>query len=212
MKNRLCVQVFARGPIEGTTKTRLIPLLGADGAAELQRRLVMRTLSTALEARIGPVELWCAPSQSHEFFAACAAKLAVSLHDQVEGDLGVRMESAMADALLRFNAVILVGCDCPAFSADDFRQAADALHDGTHVVLTPVEDGGYSMIGASRIDLALFAGMAWGTDRVVRDTRTRLAALNWKWKELRTLWDVDRPQDVERLRQEKTLCELVSAL
>jgi uncharacterized protein len=202
METRLCVQVFARAPIAGATKTRLIPLLGANGAAELQRRLVMRTLSTALEARVGPVELWCAPSQAHEFFAACATKFAVSLHDQVDGDLGVRMQSAMADALLRFNAVILVGCDCPAFTPDDFRLAADAVRAGTRVVLTPVEDGGYSMIGALRTDSALFTGMAWGTDRVLRDTRARLAALNWEWKELRTLWDVDRPQDVERLRQE----------
>jgi rSAM/selenodomain-associated transferase 1 len=211
MDDRVCVQVFARAPVAGATKTRLIPLLGAEGAAELQRRLVMRTLSTAQEAGIGPVQLWCAPSQSHEFFAACAATLAVSLHDQVKGDLGVRMENAMADALLQFSAVILVGCDCPAFAADDFRQAAHALRAGTRVVLTPVEDGGYSMIALSRLDPALFTDMAWGTDDVLLDTRARLAALNWEWKELRTLWDVDRPQDIERLRREIGFDCLVSA-
>ena len=79
------------------------------------------------------------------------------------------------------------------------------------MVLTPVEDGGYSLLGLSRLDPGLFTGMAWGTDRVLLDTRARLAALNWEWKELRTLWDVDRPQDIERLRQESSFECLVSA-
>ena len=62
------VAILAKAPIPGFAKTRLIPLLGADGAARLQERLLERALATAVEAKLGPVTLWCAPDAESPFF------------------------------------------------------------------------------------------------------------------------------------------------
>jgi glycosyltransferase A (GT-A) superfamily protein (DUF2064 family) len=66
-------------------------------------------------------------------------------------------------------------------------------------VFSPTEDGGYALIGLTRCDERLFEGIAWSTPRVMDETRARLRGLGWRWRELDTLWDVDRPADYERL-------------
>ena len=71
--HRVGIAILAKAPVPGLSKTRLIPRLGADGAASLQRWLLQRTLATAIDADTGPVTLWCAPDQGHPDFVACAA-------------------------------------------------------------------------------------------------------------------------------------------
>src|SRR2546427_314848 len=90
------VMVFARAPTPGEAKTRLIPALGAAGAAALHRRLVMHCLGAATDAQLGPVELWCAPDAGDPFFRECERRFGVSLRSQGQGDLGTRMQGASA--------------------------------------------------------------------------------------------------------------------
>ena len=66
-------------------------------------------------------------------------------------------------------------------------------------MLVPAEDGGYVLIGLNWCDARLFSDIDWGTDQVMAATRERLTALNWRWLELASSWDVDRPADYERL-------------
>jgi glycosyltransferase A (GT-A) superfamily protein (DUF2064 family) len=68
-------------------------------------------------------------------------------------------------------------------------------------VFVPCEDGGYALIGLQRIEARLFDGIAWGGENVMADTRARLTGLGWRWRELETLWDVDRPEDYARLME-----------
>ena len=68
-------------------------------------------------------------------------------------------------------------------------------------MLVPAEDGGYALIGVRRVARTLFEGVDWGGARVLAQTRRRLKRLGWRWTELRTVWDVDRPDDVRRLRK-----------
>lgn len=194
--------VFAKAPTPGRVKTRLVPTLGARGAAELHRQLAERTLRTALAAGLGEVELWCAPGTNDAFFAACAKQHGVSLRAQGEGDVGMRMARALELALADGSAGLLTGSDCPALTAEYLREAAAGLAGGNDAVFGPAEDGGYVLIGLARSPSAqLFEGIAWGTATVMQETRTRLARLNWRWRELATLWDVDRPEDLLRLAQ-----------
>ena len=194
------IMVFAKAPTPGRVKTRLIAALGERAAAELHRQLVERTLFTALAAKLGPVELWCAPGTDDAFFAACARQHGVSLHAQGEGDLGVRMARALEHALAAGSPGLLVGSDCAVLSAEYLRQAAAGLAGGNDAVFGPAEDGGYVLIGLARKSSAqLFDDIAWGTATVMQETRARLARLNWRWRELATLWDVDRPEDLPRL-------------
>lgn len=115
------------------------------------------------------------------------------------------MHRAFSRFLEKHESVILVGSDCPSLKPSDLRAAARALKNGMSAVLSPAEDGGYALIGLRRNSRRLFAGLEWGGPRVFEQTRARLARLGWRWKKLRTLWDVDRPEDVARLRKEKLL-------
>jgi rSAM/selenodomain-associated transferase 1 len=196
------VLVFAKAPTPGRVKSRLIPALDAHAAAELHRQLVTRTLLTAKAASVGPVGLWCAPDAHDPFFADCAEEFGLSLHDQGEGDLGVRMARALQTALSDGSPALLIGSDCPALTAEYLRDAAAACGGGSDAVFGPAEDGGYVLIGLARSPPAqLFENMTWGDAMVMPESRRRLQRLGWRWIELATLWDVDRPEDLPRLRR-----------
>ncbi len=202
------VAVFARAPAPGATKTRLIPLLGAARAAALQHLLIDRALATALAANIGPVALWCAPSAHDPLFERLIERHGVAAATQCAGDLGMRMSQAAATSLAAAQRVIIVGTDCPALTGADLQRAAQALVDGHNAVLIPAEDGGYVLIGLNCWDARLFTGIAWSTDQVMAATRERLATMGWRWHELPSLWDVDRPADYERLLASRLIPEL----
>ena len=192
--------VFARAPIPGATKTRLIPLLGEEGAARLHAQLVRHALGTALASGADRVELWCAPDCTHPFFAACAAELGVTLHEQRGASLGERMAHAFAAALGENAPLVVIGSDCPALTADLLREAGLALQ--THeATLAPAEDGGYVLVGLSAPHAEIFEAIPWGSASVMSETRSRLRAAGTRWKELETLWDIDRPEDYERLER-----------
>jgi rSAM/selenodomain-associated transferase 1 len=191
--------VFARTPEPGTVKTRLVPLLGADGAAALHVRLIERTLATARAAAIGPIELQCTPDCDHAFIRECATRYGVALAPQVDGDLGARMACALDRALERSRYAVLIGTDCAVMSGQHLREACQALHEGADAVIVPAEDGGYALIGLNRCDARVFSGIAWGGAGVLNQTRERLSEMGWRWRELETLWDVDRPEDYRRL-------------
>jgi len=196
------VIVFAKAPEPGKVKTRLIPALGEAGAAALHRRLVMHSLRAAQEADLGPVELWCASDTRHAFFRECERDFGVSLHSQCEGDLGARMRRALETILERARRAILVGSDIPALSAQYLRDAERALNRAHDAVIGPAEDGGYVLMGLARCDPELFRDIPWGEPEVLAETRLRIAALRWRCLELPALWDVDRPEDLERLPEE----------
>jgi rSAM/selenodomain-associated transferase 1 len=197
--NSTVVIVFAKAPQPGAVKTRLVPLLGPEGAAALHVKLVKHTLDTARAASFKRVELHGAPDVSDPFFRFCAGHYGVTLEAQAAGDLGARMLRAFDKALAMHDCVLLVGTDCPALAARHLRQADKALRDGADAVFVPCEDGGYALIGLRRTDRRLFDDIAWGSDHVMADTRARLQQLGWTWRELETLWDIDRPEDYARL-------------
>lgn len=191
------IAVFAKAPIPGLAKTRLIAALGAAGAARLQRRMALRTVRVAQRARLGNVTLWCAPDASHRFFRAVQRCLGVSLRTQTEGDLGVRMAAAFASAGSR-RPLVVIGTDCPVLAEGHLQRSAEALLAGRAATLLPAEDGGYVLIGLAKAMPEVFERIDWSSDRVLAQTRERLRGLGAAWHEGETLWDVDRPEDVER--------------
>lgn len=190
--------VFAKAPVAGAVKTRLFPALGAQGAARLHMRLVRRALDIAVRARCGPVELHHAPARPHAWLRALAVRHGVRLRAQRGGDVGRRMQHAFAQALHRHRGAVLIGSDCPELRPRDLRRAARGLAD-RDAVIAPAEDGGYPLIALRRCSSQLFEGIAWGGGEVMAQTRGRLVRLGWRWRELRTVWDVDRPGDLDRL-------------
>ncbi len=194
---RIGIAILAKAPIPGLTKTRLIPHLGAEGAAALQRWLLQRTVATALMADVGPVSLWCAPDTHHPDFAVCRAYGPVTLQQQPEGDLGARMLAAINQSPTPAGTLV-IGTDCPMLSQGLLRQAAACLRENAATVI-PAEDGGYVLIGLRQGNQRVFSDIDWSTDRVMAQTRQRLDELAWRWNEFSPLWDVDRREDFERL-------------
>ena len=193
------VIVFARAPTPGTCKTRLIPRYGARGAARIHRALVRRTLETACAAGMA-VELWCAPDTRHGYFLECRRRHGVRLKRQHAGDLGRRMGLALAHALQRCDAAIIVGTDCAVLEVADLHDARAVLHAHDHVI-QPAEDGGYVLIGARRTDPGALRGIAWSSGRELAQTRARLARRGRSCVLLPARWDIDHPGDVRRARR-----------
>lgn len=194
------ILIFAKAPIPGQVKTRLIPALGPAGAAELACDLLDRLVRRLSGARLAPVELWCSPHPEHPLFRDLAESAGVALRTQRGEDLGARLSAAAEDALGRAGAVLLVGADIPELDADYCASALEALAD-SDAVLGPAEDGGYVLLGLKAPAPPLFADMPWGGDCVAAITRRRIASLGWRCPELPTLWDLDRPEDLLRYRR-----------
>lgn len=193
------IAVLAKAPLAGLAKTRLIPALGAHGAARLQRQLTRIAVQCALDAQLGPVTLWCTPHAQHRFFRALKNTTGVACLVQPSGDLGARMHAAFRVHCAQ-GPLLLIGTDCPALQPTHLREAARALIEGHDAVFCPAEDGGYVLVGLCQPQAALFTGMTWSTPEVMADTRKRAHFQDLRVCERQTLWDVDVPADLLRWR------------
>lgn len=199
LEKSFVVIIFAKAPVPGEVKTRLIPALGAEHAAMLHTALSERAIETAQRTDAAEVELCCAPDTNHAFFEDCEEDFDVTLTAQGDGDLGARMLVALDRALLDFDRAIVIGADCPALTAQHINAAAGKL-DHADIVLTPADDGGYALIGAARTDVNMFSAIDWGSAAVLEQQRRNLQTCGLLWDEMETLWDVDRPEDLVRLK------------
>ncbi len=189
--------LFAKAPVAGKAKTRLIPALGAEGAAELQACLTRATVERLVAAGLSPLTLCTAPDTEHPLFQRLRAARGLTLSKQCDGDLGQRMLQACVQSDAR--ASVLLGTDCPGLDARRLRQALALLRQNDAVMI-PAEDGGYVLLGVKRAEPSLFNDMPWGGPEVAALTRRRMRRLGWRWAELPPLRDLDRPEDLRALR------------
>jgi rSAM/selenodomain-associated transferase 1 len=189
------IAVFARAPIPGQAKTRLIPRLGAAGAARLQRQLIERALARARTVQGARVTLWTTADDADTCALADAARAAVCL--QHGHDLGARMSRAFAETLDGTRPMLLIGTDCPAQTGADLEAAIQALQ-RADAVIQPAEDGGYVLIGMRQFHPVLFEQVAWGSETVLATTREHAAAHRLRLAELPLCWDLDRGEDLDR--------------
>lgn len=194
------IVVFAKAPLAGFAKTRLIPALGQQGAADLAQRLLEHTLHQVVNSRLGSVELCVTPSVTNPVWQNMLLPDVNQLTDQGEGDLGERMARAAERVIAAGETVLLMGTDCPQLDAARLQEAAQALQCSA-ATLIPAFDGGYVLLGLTRFDSSVFTGIAWSTDSVLNDTLNRLKQLGWGVKVLPTLHDVDEPSDLQWLPQ-----------
>jgi rSAM/selenodomain-associated transferase 1 len=181
--------IFTRFPEPGKAKTRLIPALGAERAAELHRCLTEHTLRAARTSGLAfEVRITGAPPSAFATWLGSDVRLV----DQGEGDLGQRMRRATGTG-----PVLFIGSDLPDLQAEHLIEAARLLQT-EEVVLGPAEDGGYWALGLTAGCDPLFEKMPWGSDRVFEITLARLRGAGIEPALLPTLADCDRPEDLAR--------------
>ena len=181
--------LFARYPTAGSAKTRLIPALGPQRAADVHRRLTERTIGV-LRASELPVELHYTGEEEQVFRLWLGNDLVMV--EQVTGDLTYRLMAALSPA-----PVIFFGADTPDLDVHHVLAAVSALEQN-EVVLGPAHDGGYYLIGMKRPIPELLTDMPWSTDQVMPETLRRLDRLSIVPTILQTLHDCDRPSDLAR--------------
>lgn len=195
-ESQTLIMVFAKAPVKGQVKTRLIPALGEETATELYKQLVSHTLNTVTQLNDVAIQLYCTPDTEDEFFQCCAKTFAVSLKNQKGGDLGERMQHAFRNGLHEYQQVIAIGCDCPQLSQQDIADAINALQQRHDACITPAYDGGYVLLGLKRFSPLLFEKIDWGSEQVMLQTRQQLATAGFDWHELPPRHDIDTPGDL----------------
>lgn len=189
--------VFTRYPEAGKTKTRLVPVLGPGGAAELHRRMTDRTFRRVRQFLAAyPVSLRVHYDGENEEGLRAWLGADLRMVPQVRGDLGRRMDYAFGEAFGQgMRRVVLIGTDIPGIRAAHMARAFEALG-RNDVVLGPAGDGGYYLIGLRGPAHELFEGMPWGTPEVLEATRKVASAHGLRVECLERLDDVDRPEDI----------------
>jgi rSAM/selenodomain-associated transferase 1 len=197
------ILIFAKPPVAGQSKTRLIPLLGAQGAVEAGAELTTNLLKAIapLAGSSPGFDLWLWGASAHPVLKTWAEQFNLRLSVQGEGGLGQRMRHCLTTSLEGgAEQALLIGSDCPVMNTAYLRQASTAL-ERTDLVLGPAQDGGYVLIGCKAMHDGLFEHIDWGTDRVLAQTVAKAQALELSVTLLETLWDVDRPEDWLRYRR-----------
>jgi hypothetical protein len=197
-----CLIIFTRYPEPGKTKTRLIPVLGAEGAATLQRQMTEQKLAQVRELQAAyPVSVEVHFTGGNEQLMQSWLGSSLIYQRQSEGDIGCRMASAFqASFEAGMNNVVLIGIDCPDLNAQLMAEAFQALHQHD-LVLGPAVDGGYYLIGLRRLIPELFTGIRWSTAEVLPETLRIAHRLELAVAKLRLLSDVDRPEDLSVWKQ-----------
>lgn len=188
--------IFAKTPLKGLVKTRLIPALGEQGAAVLADQLIQHSLASFSHLKNTTVEYCVAPSAQHSYWQCLPQYL--RLTEQGEGNLGERMARALQRGLQEADKCLIIGTDCPALTADIIEQAFKSL-DNYDACINPVIDGGYALLGLTQFSSTLFTNIPWSTEQVADLTRQKMAALTWSFYELPELADIDRPDDLALL-------------
>ncbi|WP_141735069.1 TIGR04282 family arsenosugar biosynthesis glycosyltransferase [Oligoflexus tunisiensis] len=196
--NSTRIIIFAKAPVPGFAKTRLIPALGAESAAQLAQRMLMHTLEQALLAGADEVELCATPSLQDDSWRGLALAPGIIQTEQGSGDLGERLARASSRAAAAGHNVLLVGTDCPALDAAAMQAAMQALK-SRDSVLIPTFDGGYALLGFKTFHSTLFENIHWSTASVARETQDRIQALSWTLATLPMLHDIDEPDDLQWL-------------
>ncbi len=193
--------VFTRYPEPGRTKTRLIPALGPQGAADLQRRLAERVVAQArllCQGRGTDLEVHYAGGDPDKMAAWLGKDLA--FRPQRGEGLGRRLAAAFEAAFEPgVAAAVLIGTDVIDLSASVLERAFEAL-ERAEVVLGPAADGGYYLIGLKRPLPELFTDIPWSTDRTAEVTLKRAREMNLAVALVDELADVDRPPDLAAIR------------
>jgi len=189
------LQLFAKPPLPGKVKTRLIPDIGIECATAVYRHCLQSNIELLKQSPFD-IELWLTDESDDSLFDG------LSVRYQQGPDLGARMLYALRDALQHdFHKVILIGADCLDLSDRLLRRVCDNLQQH-ELVLIPAHDGGYVLIGlCARVAPELFEDIRWSSDQVLKQTLERAMRLGLDTRVMNPLRDIDRVHDLQHYPQ-----------
>lgn len=188
------IQVFCKAPEAGRVKTRLATQIGEEQATTLYAQMTKRVIDELSSAGLCSLEIH-AVNAMHNFFTQFSSEA----YEQSGGNLGDRMNASIRAGLNRYSKVVLVGSDCPEIDASYVSNALESL-DQHEVVLAPVEDGGYGLVGINRHLPEIFSDIPWSTCDVLAATCRRLNLQKVNYGLLPLTWDLDEPGDLNRYK------------
>lgn len=196
MNRAPCLIIFTRYPEPGKTKTRLIPAVGAEKAAEIARKLSEHTL-TQIRTLQNFTKIQIHFVGGNRLLMQQWLGNDLDYFEQSQGDLGERIKCALEMAFANNMAnVIIIGTDCPSLSPEIITEAYEALTE-YDLVLGPALDGGYYLIGLNHLIPELFQNIKWSTEEVLLQTLAIAQQLKLRVYQLSILADVDRPEDLK---------------
>lgn len=195
---------MAKAPTAGAVKTRLQPHLTADSAAALAECFLLDTINKAESVKNQLLIVAYSPAAEREYFAGRFGNRKIVLIEQKGNDLGEKMLSAFEFAFARNPdaTVVMLGADSPTLPADFVEQAFEFLETNSEAVLGPAADGGFYLIGLRKPDKRIFEFVRWSSAKAFEQARENIMNLNWHLRETPGWYDVDEPQDLQRLRAE----------
>lgn len=193
------LQLFVKAPVKGKVKTRLVPALGEVGALKLYEAMLEYMTALLCKPCYCHVELWVALDSQHAFIQRLADQYGCTVHAQQGASLGERMQRAVQNGLDSARKVILVGGDCLSVDLSYVQQAVALLDSEGGTVIGPAEDGGYVLLGVSKLEAAMFEGIGWGSSEVLKQTLQQCVQQGAVCQLLDMRWDLDRPEDLQRL-------------
>jgi len=195
---RRALLIVGKAPVPGRTKTRLVPPLSPEEAAELYRGFLLDCVSLGLDLgweRVSVIH----PAGSGDVLAALLPPR-VLLVEQAGHGLGDALSSAFARHLGEgFQRVVLIGSDNPTLPLEPIREACTVL-DEDDLSIGPTVDGGYYLIGMRAAHLGVFSQIEWSTSRVYVQTLAQAQVLGLRVRAVQEWYDVDEPPDLARLR------------
>jgi rSAM/selenodomain-associated transferase 1 len=187
--------LFAKTPVPGAVKSRLMPEYDARQAAAIAETLIRATVRLALACWRGRVQLSVWPETDHPLIHELRARYDLPVTRQAPGDLGRKMHTALSAWHARGTPAAVMGCDVPQLPAAVLQRANRLLRDNSNV-LGPARDGGYYLIGLTRACPALFRGMPWGSGAVLQKTLRVARGAGLSFTLLPAMRDIDTAADL----------------
>lgn len=192
---------MTRYPLPGQAKTRLIPVLGEEGACRLHQKMVEHTMATVRNfSLVFPTDIFVFFNGGSEVLMKTWLGSGAKYLLQPAGDLGIKMSAAFEAVFARgCKTAMMIGTDCPDIDGDILSESFSLL-DELDMVIGPAADGGYYLLGLKKNHDKLFKGIAWGSDQVLSQTLTAAGNAHIRVGCLPQLADIDRPEDLANIR------------
>lgn len=199
------ILVFQKNLIAGKTKTRLASTIGNDKALAVYKELISLTMRALKNLSMDTCIYYSEHIPQEGELTENKASDNTRFFVQHGDNLGVRMLNSFNEQFAEgYSKLVIIGTDCPGLKQEYIQQAFDSLEDH-EIVIGPAADGGYYLLGMSKLYPELFEGVEWSTSGVYKQTIAIISRLELSFTTLPVLRDLDNENDLNHFKRLKIL-------